>query len=137
MFLGGTLVALGLGVALPRPAPTEVPAVTAQELPDGREVFERKNCRHCHSVASLEIERTGEQEKQWGPDLSGLGERLDEEEIAELLRRGDPLARGTRHWKKFWGDDPELLALAQWLATLEAVGEVDAGAAREATGPEG
>lgn len=132
-----TIVAMAGGLLLVATTGFQTPSLAssgrgeASRTPDGREVFDRKNCQHCHAVSSIGLERTGTQEKQWGPDLSGLSERFTEEEILEFLRRGEPLDRqeGRQHWKSFWGQEDELQALADWLMKLPPVDPEDGDAA--------
>ncbi|MDX1632809.1 MAG: c-type cytochrome [Thermoanaerobaculia bacterium] len=83
-----------------------------------REIFDRKNCAHCHSIEVEGIEATTDSEKMRGPELSALGERMTAPEIEEYLSEGDPTLR-THHWKEFWGSEDDLEILIRWLATLE------------------
>jgi hypothetical protein len=89
----------------------------AEEAP-GREVFRRKNCQHCHAVATQSLARTGKSEKSRGPDLSAIGLRMSREEIVAYLEKGAPLGSGESHWRGFWGDEKDLQALADWLSSL-------------------
>lgn len=105
IFILGTILALGNI------------ASTAQEAPDGKQIFTVKKCNSCHSVESMGIERTNP--KAIGTDLSKVGDELTAEFIAKYLKKEESL-NDKKHGVAFKGSDEEFAALVQWLASLKA-----------------
>lgn len=113
--VSAVLLVSGLLIAAAPAARRQAAEPSASGAADrGREVFTRKNCSHCHALAAAGIARSGADEKMFGPDLSGVGLRFEAGALAAYLRRGDRV-NGRRHWKSFWGEEADLVALAAWL----------------------
>ena len=97
----------------PTPIPTASPA-----LDDGEEAF-RKNCAECHGVKVAKIEATAKNEKDRGPDLTGIGEKYQPQWIARYVKE-EADNDGKSHKKKFKGSDEELQVLVDWLLEQKA-----------------
>lgn len=113
--LSTLLVILITAVSL---AAVAVPATAggAGEGP-GHRVFAAKKCSLCHSIESLDVERTTKSEKIAGPDLSAVGKEHSAEWLEGWLRRQEKID-GKTHSREFKGTDAELEELAAWLAKL-------------------
>lgn len=92
-------------------------STSAQEAPDGKQIFIDKKCNSCHSVESLGLERTNPKAK--GTDLSKVGDQLTADFIAKYLKKEEALD-GKKHGLAFKGSDEEFNALVNWLASLKA-----------------
>jgi hypothetical protein len=89
----------------------------AQETDDRVGVFAAKKCSLCHSIESLDVERTTKSEKIAGPDLSAVGKEHSAEWLEGWLRRQEK-KDGKTHSREFKGTDAELEELVAWLAKL-------------------
>lgn len=83
---------------------------------DGPKIFRSEGCDVCHSVSAAGIEARGPERVQ-GPDLSGVGARVDAGLLAGYLRQ-EAAIDGKKHRKGFKGSDEELQALVDWLLEL-------------------
>ena len=117
LLVAGILLSSGFLFAAAPSAPPPAASPTPDVARRGREVFTRKNCSHCHSIAVAGIVRTGDDAKMFGPDLSDVGLHFEEGGLAAYLRSGQRV-KGRRHWKSFWGEEADLAALAAWLEGL-------------------
>lgn len=95
-------------------------ALTAEENA-GQQVFLDNKCHMCHSVESLEIERTSTSEKMQAADLSNVGAEHDAAWLAKYIKKEVQLDEED-HKKTWKGSDEELKAVADWLATLKTDG---------------
>ena len=108
---------------------------------DGKEVFLKKNCSHCHSVMSEGIERGNASKNMQGSDLSDVGSQYTRDEMLIYLKRGDvlpdnPVVRTEavdkgEHWKTFWGSAEEAEALVEWLLGLRLEKQTDEATSQE------
>lgn len=92
-------------------------SITAQEAPDGKQIFIDKKCNSCHPIESMGIERSNPKAK--GPDLSKLGDEFTADFIGKYLKKEEAL-EGKKHSLAFKGSDEEFNALVNWLASLKA-----------------
>ncbi len=106
-----TKLATGLVLALALLA--AAPLAGADE---GKDLFIAQKCNMCHAVSSAGIEAKVKSEKMMGPDLTGVGDRLDAETIAKFLKKETQID-GKDHKKEFAGTDDELKAIIAWLET--------------------
>jgi cytochrome c2 len=93
-------------------------AAQAADAP-GKTVFMAQKCNMCHSIESLQIERTSKSEKMAGPDLSNVGGAHLAPWITQYLTKEVANSEGKKHGKDWKGTDDELKQLADWLATLK------------------
>jgi hypothetical protein len=83
---------------------------------DGKSVFLTNKCTHCHTVNSMHIARSGDEEKP--VDLSKVGAQKNADWIKKYLLKETDL-KGKKHKKAWKGSDADLNALAGWLAGLK------------------
>lgn len=98
-----------------------LPAAAHAADPPGKTVFLAQKCDQCHSVQSEGIavsrESGGDEEVTLRViDLSGAGLDGDAAFLKAYLLKDQAGADGKKHPKKFKGTDPDLAALAGWLA---------------------
>ena len=81
---------------------------------DGKQVFIDNKCTTCHSVNSMEITS----KKENAVDLSNVGSEVKAESLKSYLLK-EARINEKEHKLKFKGNDEELNALVDWLATLK------------------
>jgi len=117
-FVHGALIgfsALSVIVTLAVLVPSSAGDETGSESPLGRQVFEAQKCNTCHDVSSANIEAKMKSAKMKGPDLTGVGSRLESDWIAKYVRKEVQL-EGKDHKKEFNGTDEDLKAMIDWLS---------------------
>jgi cytochrome c553 len=81
---------------------------------DGKQILLTAKCNTCHGVSTAGIEPTIKSEKMQGPDLAGVGERVESDQLLAFLRQKAEVG-GKKHKVAFKGSDEELGALVAWL----------------------
>ncbi len=105
----GTLVAVGL---LQLPAAELQPAIAAS----GQEAYTSAKCNMCHSVSAAGIAATAKMESMLGPDLGGVINDGNSEEMSKYIRK--QISRNDKeHKKEFKGSAEELQPILDWLKT--------------------
>lgn len=95
-------------------------APLAAQEDDGKAVFEAQKCNICHAVSSAEIEAKTKSEKLKGPDLTGVGDRVEGAWITRYVKK-EVDREGKKHMKPFKGTDEELQAIVDWLLEQKPV----------------
>ncbi len=97
---------------------------TADEM-DGKQLFLKKRCQSCHTVAVAEIsvdeeeakEPEGDDELQ-PPDLSAAGLHFERDVLIRFLQKKER-RDGRLHKKRFVGKKADLEVLVDWLMTMQ------------------
>ena len=87
----------------------------------GKQAFLDAKCNMCHSIESLEIERTSKSDKMKGADLSNVGAERDAEWLVKYIKKEVQL-NDEDHKKTWKGSDEDLQKIADWMATLKTEG---------------
>lgn len=95
--------------------------VGAPTLSRGRALAKRVGCYNCHKMEGFEQEEQG----AFGPDLQGVGLKLEEPWLKSWLK--DPYAfKAKTKMLKFYLSDEEARALTKFLMTLKGGGTIQA-----------
>jgi cytochrome c2/uncharacterized membrane protein len=89
----------------------EAPPYTEQEIERGRSLIGEYNCRGCHVLGGNGV--------NLGPDLDSVGERLNPEYVAELLRAPQRVVPGTA-MRDFGLWDEEIRCLTAYIWALRS-----------------
>ena len=93
--------------------------VVAEETSPGQTVFMAQKCNMCHAVSTVGIEAKMKSPKMMGPDLVGVGQRVDAETMGKYLRKEAQL-EGKDHKKEWKGTPEELETLIAWINAQKA-----------------
>lgn len=95
-------------------APFMVSGDAVAEGTAGQDLFLAQKCNMCHAVSTVGIEAKMKSPAMMGPDLKGVGQRLDAETVAKYMRKETQI-EGKDHKKEWKGTPEELEALIAWL----------------------
>ena len=91
---------------------------TPPAFEDGKETYEQ-HCAECHGVKVAKISPTTKKDADRGPDLTGIGEKYQENWIKRYVKM-EAENDGKSHKKRFKGSDEELQVLVDWLLEQKA-----------------
>jgi cytochrome c551/c552 len=90
------------------------PGASAQEAAaDGKAIFLAQKCNMCHSVPTVQIERTTKSEKIAGQDL--MTHDMEKDQLVKFLKKEVKNNEDKMHTKEFKGTEEELNTLVDWL----------------------
>lgn len=108
-------VAFGVSLAV-APLIWSVDAVAEGSSP-GQDLFVAQKCNTCHAVSTVGIE--AKMPKMKGPDLKGVGQRVDAATLGKYMRKEAKL-NDADHKAEWKGTPEELEALIAWLNQQKA-----------------